>query len=183
MDSEDEMIMKMMEEEQAFDENLREHLSIIASLQNILDADVEKKKRPRRGGELGVRDDRERRVQDQVPGAQDQDEPQFHSFQDRRKLGGGGVERLGKPEESYDDFTTSLPADDCRYAVFLYFDGVEKSTIFFLSWSPDTSRVRSKMIYASTEDRFKTELDGVEVELKATDPSEMGLEVVKSRAP
>ena len=47
---------------------------------------------------------------------------------------------------------------------------------------PDTSRVRSKMIYASSKDRFKRELDGIQVELQATDPTEMGLDVIRSRA-
>ncbi|KAL6198930.1 hypothetical protein ACLB2K_028718 [Fragaria x ananassa] len=46
-------------------------------------------------------------------------------------------------------------------------------------WSPDTSRVRSKMLYASSKDRFKRELDGIQVELQATDPSEMSLDVIK----
>ncbi|KAL0347287.1 UNVERIFIED_CONTAM: Actin-depolymerizing factor 1 [Sesamum calycinum] len=58
----------------------------------------------------------------------------------------------------------------------------QKSRIFFIAWSPDTSRVRSKMIYASSKDRFKRELDGIQVELQATDPTEMGLDVIKSRA-
>ncbi|CAN1775444.1 Actin-depolymerizing factor 2 [Linum perenne] len=53
---------------------------------------------------------------------------------------------------------------------------------FSLHGSPDTSRVRSKMIYASSKDRFKRELDGIQVELQATDPTEMGLDVFKSRA-
>lgn len=48
--------------------------------------------------------------------------------------------------------------------------------------SPDTARVRSKMIYASSKDRFKRELDGIQVELQATDPTEMWLDVIKSRA-
>ncbi|MBA0707978.1 hypothetical protein Golax_019976 [Gossypium laxum] len=51
-----------------------------------------------------------------------------------------------------------------------------------LTLSPDTSRVRSKMIYASSKDRFKRELDGIQVELQATDPTEMGLDVIRSRA-
>jgi cofilin len=52
----------------------------------------------------------------------------------------------------------------------------------FVSRSPDTARVRSKMIYASSKDRFKRELDGIQIELQATDPSEMDLDVFKSRA-
>ena len=48
--------------------------------------------------------------------------------------------------------------------------------------SPDTSRIRSKMVYASSKDRFKRELDGIQVELQATDPSEMSFDIIKSRA-
>lgn len=55
-------------------------------------------------------------------------------------------------------------------------------TFVFPQRSPDTSRVRSKMIYASSKDRFKRELDGIQVELQATDPTEIGLDVIKCRA-
>ncbi|KAL2502885.1 Actin-depolymerizing factor 4 [Forsythia ovata] len=61
-------------------------------------------------------------------------------------------------------------------------ENCQKSKIFFIAWSPDNSRVRSKMIYASSKDRFKRELDGIQVELQATDPTEMDLDVIKSRA-
>ncbi|RDX91583.1 Actin-depolymerizing factor 2, partial [Mucuna pruriens] len=74
------------------------------------------------------------------------------------------VEKLGEPAEGYENFTASLPADECRYAVYDF-------------ESPDTSKVRSKMIYASSKDRFKRELDGIQIELQATDPTEMGLDV------
>jgi len=66
----------------------------------------------------------------------------------------------------------------------LLFSGFELFSHQFL-WctrSPDTSRVRSKMIYASSKDRFKRELDGIQIELQATDPTEMGLDVIRSRA-
>ncbi|KAL8089738.1 hypothetical protein AgCh_039287 [Apium graveolens] len=96
------------------------------------------------------------------------------------------VEKLGEPSEGYEEFTACLPADECRYAVydydFLTPENVPKSRIFFVAWSPDTARVRSKMIYASSKDRFKRELDGIQIELQATDPTEMGLDVFKSRA-
>ncbi|XP_018828430.1 actin-depolymerizing factor 7-like [Juglans regia] len=96
------------------------------------------------------------------------------------------VEKLGNPDETYEDFAESLPADECRYAVFdfdfITAENCQKSKIFFIAWSPDTSRVRSKMVYASSKDRFKRELDGIQVELQATDPSEMSLDIVKGRA-
>ncbi|KAH9661319.1 actin-depolymerizing factor 4 [Citrus sinensis] len=96
------------------------------------------------------------------------------------------VEKLGEPTQTYEDFAASLPAEECRYAVYDYdfvtAENCQKSRIFFIAWSPDTARVRSKMIYASSKDRFKRELDGIQVELQATDPSEMGLDVFKDRA-
>ncbi|KAG8388509.1 hypothetical protein BUALT_Bualt02G0133000 [Buddleja alternifolia] len=73
------------------------------------------------------------------------------------------VEKVGEATQNYEDFTASLSIDECRQ-------------------SPDTSQVRSKKIYASSKDRFKRELDGIQVELQATDPTEMGLDVIQSRA-
>ncbi|KAG0466478.1 hypothetical protein HPP92_018058 [Vanilla planifolia] len=96
------------------------------------------------------------------------------------------VEKVGEPALTYEDFIATLPTDECRYAIFDYDfvteENCQKSKIFFIAWSPDTSRVRSKMIYASSKDRFKRELDGIQVELQATDPTEMGLDVFKGRA-
>ncbi|OAY49193.1 actin-depolymerizing factor [Manihot esculenta] len=96
------------------------------------------------------------------------------------------VEKMGSPQASYDEFTSSLPPNECRYAVFDFDfttdENCQKSKIFFIAWSPDTSKVRQKMLYASSKDRFKRELDGIQVELQATDPSEMSLDIVKGRA-
>ncbi|KAM1471514.1 hypothetical protein ACFX14_042000 [Malus domestica] len=96
------------------------------------------------------------------------------------------VEKVGSPDETYEDFAASLPADECRYAVFDFdfttAENCQKSKIFFIAWSPETSKVRMKMVYASSKDRFKRELDGIQVELQATDPSEMSLDIIKGRA-
>lgn len=95
------------------------------------------------------------------------------------------VEKLGGPADSYEDFTTSLPEKDCRYAVydldFVTEDNCQKSKIFFIAWSPDVSRVRTKMLYASSKDRFKRELD-VHFEIQATDPTEIEIGNMKDRA-
>ncbi|KAL0371700.1 UNVERIFIED_CONTAM: Actin-depolymerizing factor 7 [Sesamum calycinum] len=98
----------------------------------------------------------------------------------------GVVEKLGQPGQNYNDFTRALPSDECRYAVFdfdfITNENCQKSKIFFIAWSPDSSSVRMKMVYASSKDRFKRELDGIQVELQATDPSEMSLDIIKARA-
>ncbi|KAF6163155.1 hypothetical protein GIB67_025019 [Kingdonia uniflora] len=83
----------------------------------------------------------------------------FIVFRIEEKIQQVMVERLGEPDESYEDFSACLPPNECRYAVFdLDFtneENCQKSKIFFIAWSPENSRVRSKMLYARSKDRFK----------------------------
>lgn len=48
------------------------------------------------------------------------------------------LEKLGDPKETYEDFTNSLPEDECRYAVFdfdfITSENCQKSKIFFIAW-------------------------------------------------
>ncbi|KAL6894349.1 hypothetical protein ACP4OV_008447 [Aristida adscensionis] len=96
------------------------------------------------------------------------------------------VEKVGDRETSYEDFTGSLPENDCRFAIydfdFTTAEDVPKSRIFYILWSPETARVRSKMLYASSNEKFKRELDGIQVELQATDASDISIEAIKDRA-
>ncbi len=66
--------------------------------------------------------------------------------------------------------------DVYRYAVIDFEfekDGCKKSKIIFVTWVPDTAPIRKKMIYASSKDKFKRELDGIQVEIQGTDFSEV----------
>ncbi|XP_050254216.1 actin-depolymerizing factor 7-like [Quercus robur] len=96
------------------------------------------------------------------------------------------VEKLGSLDETYEDFTEYLPTNECRYAVydfdFITDENCQKSKIFSIAWSPNTSKVRSKMVYASSKDTFKRDMDGIQVELQATDPSETSLDIIKGQA-
>ncbi|CAN6322407.1 unnamed protein product, partial [Urochloa humidicola] len=96
------------------------------------------------------------------------------------------VEKTGATTESYDDFLASLPENDCRYALydfdFVTGENVQKSKIFFIAWSPSTSRIRAKMLYSTSKDRIKHELDGFHYEIQATDPTEVDIEVLRERA-
>ncbi|GFP83361.1 actin-depolymerizing factor [Phtheirospermum japonicum] len=96
------------------------------------------------------------------------------------------VEKTGGPAESYQDFAASLPENDCRYAVYDFdyvtSENCQKSKIFFVAWSPSTSRIRSKMLYATSKGRFSRELGGIHYEIQATDPTEMDLDVIRERA-
>ncbi|KVI12375.1 Actin-binding, cofilin/tropomyosin type [Cynara cardunculus var. scolymus] len=112
------------------------------------------------------------------------------------------VERTGSPAESYQDLTSALPDNDCRYAVydfdFVTSENCQKSKIFFIAWlvfpipkicaqfnslnrSPASSRIRAKMLYATSKSRIIHELDGVHYEIQATDFTEMDLEVLRER--
>ncbi|PKA66452.1 Actin-depolymerizing factor 5 [Apostasia shenzhenica] len=95
------------------------------------------------------------------------------------------VDKLGGAAEGYDDLAASLPDDDCRYAVFDFnyvsVDNCQMSRIFFIAWSPIASRIRAKMLYATSKHGLRRVLDGVHYEVQATDPTEMGFDVIKER--
>ncbi|PKU73741.1 Actin-depolymerizing factor [Dendrobium catenatum] len=48
------------------------------------------------------------------------------------------VDRIGQPDDKYDDFTACLPPNECRYAVydfdFITAENCNKSKIFFIAW-------------------------------------------------
>ena len=62
----------------------------------------------------------------------------FIVFKIEEKIQQVTIEKLGQPEESYDDFTSSLPDNECRYAVydfdFTTNENCQKSKIFFIAW-------------------------------------------------
>jgi len=110
----------------------------------------------------------------------------FITYKIDEKLQQITVDKIGTPGQTYDDFTASLPEKECRYAVydfdFVTEENCQKSKIFFIAWSPDTSRVRNKMLYASSKDRFRRELDGIQCEVQATDASEIGIDNIREKA-
>jgi len=48
--------------------------------------------------------------------------------------------------------------------------------------SPAKSRIRAKMLYATSKQGLRRVLDGVHYEVQATDPTEMGFDVITERA-
>ncbi|KAL7082838.1 hypothetical protein ACP275_14G126700 [Erythranthe tilingii] len=95
------------------------------------------------------------------------------------------VDKVGGAGECYGDLAAALPEDGCRYAVFdfdfITVDNCRKSKIFFIAWAPSGSRIRDKILYATSKDGLRKALDGIHNELQATDPTEMGFDVIKDR--
>ena len=96
--------------------------------------------------------------------------------------------------QNYDDFLAELPPAECRYAIydFEYQKGDEgkRNKICFFTWcvlgqlfntcyrSPDESKVKQKMLYASSKDALRKALVGIATEIQGTDLSEVSYETV-----
>ncbi len=81
----------------------------------------------------------------------------------------------------FDDFVKLLPENDCRYALydfnFTTLDGRPTSKLCMISWSPDSSKVKSKMLYAGSKDALSRVFVGVATKVTATDLSELTEEI------
>ena len=94
------------------------------------------------------------------------------------------VLKQGEKGSSYDDFMEELPENACRYAVYDYEfedDGRKQSKILFVVWAPDSSKIKEKMLYASSKANFKKKLVGIGNEIQATELSEIDEESVKEK--
>ncbi|CDO76695.1 hypothetical protein BN946_scf184975.g4 [Trametes cinnabarina] len=87
------------------------------------------------------------------------------------------VEKKSPLTSTYDDFLADLPEADCRWAVYDFDfekeDGGKRSKITFFSWSPDDSKVKQKMLFASSKDALRRSLVGIAAEIQGTDYSEV----------
>ncbi|KAJ3128060.1 cofilin [Nowakowskiella sp. JEL0407] len=88
----------------------------------------------------------------------------------------------GTPEASYESFAALLPEDEGRYGVFdlNYDSGADgiRNKIIFIMWAPNTSKIRSRMVYASSKAAIRERLQGVHAEVQCTEPSEIAFESV-----
>ncbi|CAN6634276.1 cofilin [Trichomonascus vanleenenianus] len=92
------------------------------------------------------------------------------------------VEKTSK-DADYEKFTADLPENESRYAIYdfeyeLSAGEGKRNKIIFMMWSPDTASVKSKMVYASSKDAIRRALNGVAVEMQATDYSEADRDAV-----
>ncbi|KAG6833446.1 cofilin [Tephrocybe sp. NHM501043] len=82
--------------------------------------------------------------------------------------------------EDYDDFVADLPETECRWAIYDFEFEKEgagrRNKITFISWAPDTAKVKQKMLFASSKDALRTALTGVAVEVQGTEFSEIAYE-------
>jgi cofilin len=59
-------------------------------------------------------------------------------------------------------------------------DGARNKLVFVL-WTPETAKIKAKMLYPATKDAMKKALVGIGAELQATDASEISQEAVMEK--
>jgi len=94
------------------------------------------------------------------------------------------LEKVAPTSAGWSDFEKDLPKDDCRYGIYDFEyekDGGRRNKIVFVVWCPETSKIKSKMLYTSTKDSLKKKLVGIGTEVQATDASEIAYDEVFSR--
>ncbi|KAH9002544.1 hypothetical protein EDB86DRAFT_2826994 [Lactarius hatsudake] len=85
----------------------------------------------------------------------------------------------------YEDFTEDLPALECRWAVYdleLNTDEGKCNKLVFVSWSPDTAKIKDKMLASSSKDALRRSLVDIAVDIQATKFSEVEREKVLEKA-
>eukprot|EP00898_Chlorokybus_atmophyticus_P001796 jgi/Chlat1/2617/Chrsp178S02459 len=109
----------------------------------------------------------------------------YITFRVEEDLGEVVLDCTGDPSSPYEAFLGCLPESDCRFAVydFKYVneDRCQMNKILFVLWSPDNASIKSKMLYASTKEFFKGTLDGLAVELQASDLNDLDQEYLRQR--
>lgn len=87
------------------------------------------------------------------------------------------IESTGPLEKTYDDFVGELPENGCRYGLidveFETEEGREAKKMVLVTWAPDTASVREKMLYAGSKEALRVALNGVGININATDFSEL----------
>lgn len=87
---------------------------------------------------------------------------------------------------TWEDMESTLPKNDCRY-IFYHFDydlqGGEgkRSKVVFVTWCPDASTIKKKMLYAATNQTLKKMFEGIGCAMQACDASEVCKDQVMAR--
>jgi len=92
------------------------------------------------------------------------------------------VDSKADPSATYDDFTHEMKAaetvQECRYAIFdVEYETVDhqpRNKICFFMWSPETAKIKQRMIYSSSKDALKKALgEGIGKEIQANDHGDL----------
>mmetsp|Transcript_17576 Transcript_17576/g.30554 ORF Transcript_17576/g.30554 Transcript_17576/m.30554 type:complete len:147 (+) Transcript_17576:335-775(+) len=86
------------------------------------------------------------------------------------------------PQDLWKAAIATLPENDCRFVLYDFeyeHQGLPKSKIVFMKWAPESAKIKSKTIYASSQEGCLNQMEGVGRQLQATDEQEASYEEVK----
>lgn len=91
------------------------------------------------------------------------------------------VLKTALPTATYDDFVEDLKEAEekreCRYGVYdteyELKDGQKRNKLVFFLWSPETAKIKQKMVYTSSKDALKRALVGIGKDLQACDHGDL----------
>ncbi|KAE8347140.1 hypothetical protein BDV24DRAFT_122894 [Aspergillus arachidicola] len=96
------------------------------------------------------------------------------------------VDKTGSMDSTYDDFIGDLSEHECRWAVYDFDHKLDEDSrirkLIFISWCPDGARIKSKMIFTSSTDTLRRTLNGIGLQIAATEWSEIFFEAVLDKA-
>ncbi|CAE6417187.1 unnamed protein product [Rhizoctonia solani] len=88
-------------------------------------------------------------------------------------------------DNNFDNFVAQLPQAEPRWAVYDFSfekdDGGKRNRLVFLVWSPESSHIKHKMVYAASREALRKPLDGISIEIQATDLSEISYSIVHEK--
>lgn len=82
--------------------------------------------------------------------------------------------------ESFESFTSMFPENKCRYGVYNVnlgckgSDGIvsTREKMIFVTWAPDTAKIKDKMMIASSKDSLKKACVGIAHDMQFSDESD-----------
>lgn len=84
-------------------------------------------------------------------------------------------------KSDWNDFKKAFPESECRYGCYDFsymHQGATKTKVLFVLWSSETSKVRSKMIYAASQEGVVNKLEGVQRQIQCVDEDEIEYDVI-----
>ncbi|GAA5917167.1 hypothetical protein JCM6882_003278 [Rhodosporidiobolus microsporus] len=91
------------------------------------------------------------------------------------------VEKTSESAE-YDEFLNSFPELSPRFGVYDFEYEIpgegKRNKICFISWAPDESKIKDKMIYASSREALRRAVVGIGAEIQGTDFDEVSYDQV-----
>ncbi|CAE7871448.1 COF1, partial [Symbiodinium sp. KB8] len=92
-------------------------------------------------------------------------------------------EKDGDNKERWEEMTGKLPEDEARFVVFDFqdtkADGRLVKKLVLIKWCPDTVHFRTKPIIGASYQTLKNKLDGIALDVEATDFDEIEYETIK----